>query len=271
MRLKKIDDFVRYHSIIDEYKRKGCLTNDFLYNEAAALIINDRLYGYCGENNAFLFVEKDGFYRIYYYLNDLEETDNFDLPENLVVEILFRGSKGLPYNEVDYLLKCGFQVNLRRDLLQGTYLQLQPSEDYPDVRIRRADTKEEVSKACKLFNNTFDRYTGDYISDQEYGSLLVEGRILMAYDLRHTFLGALHQTVEQNVARISHIAVVEDYRGQGVGSALLNAFVEGNKRDGKSRYALWVQSDNVSAVNMYDRKGFRYSNKSTISMLKINR
>ena len=39
----------------------------------------------------------------------------------------------------------------------------------------------------------------------------------------------------------------------------------------KVRFSLWVQQQNQTAINMYQKKGFRYVNKSTISMLKLKK
>ena len=225
MKLNKVNEFARYQIIVDKFKRKACLSNDYIYQEAADLITHDKLYEYCGENNAFLFVAKEGCYRLYYYLNDLAENCNFDVDENLVVEIIFRGNLGTP-----------------RD---------------------------------KLFNNSFDHYSGDYIANEVHESLYTGGAILIAKDLHGIFLGALHQTVERGVAWISHVAVVDNYRGHGVGQALLDTFIEQNANPDpdikpKSRYMLWVQTQNAVAVGMYQKKGFKYMNKSTISMIKIS-
>ena len=60
-------------------------------------------------------------------------------------------------------------------------------------------------------------------------------------------------------------------RGKGVGKALVDAFVERNKNPEKmekTRYQLWVQRQNEAAVKMYQNKGFKYINKSTISLIK---
>ena len=115
MKLKEINEFSHYQRIVDSYKRKGYLTNDYLYNEVRELISQERLYECCGVNNAFLFVKKEECQRLYYYLNDLTEKHDFDLDENLVVEILFRGNIGTPDDEIEYLKKNGFDSFLRRD------------------------------------------------------------------------------------------------------------------------------------------------------------
>ena len=269
MKLSKVNEVVRYQEVADKYKRKGCLSNDYIYQEAADLIINDKLYEYTGVNNAFLFVEKDECLRVYYYLNDLSELYTFDIDENLVLEILFRGNMGTPNKELEYFSKCGFCLHLCRDQYCGVYKDLQTPRLIDRVTVHKAASIEEVEKACELFNRSFDHYSGDFIAKELIMSLYTGGCIWIAKDMNGHFAGALHQTVERNVVWISHVAVVEDYRGHGVGQALLDTFVEQNKVDEKSRYMLWVQTQNAAAVNMYKKKGFRYLNKSTISMLKL--
>ena len=275
MKLSKVNEFNRYQAIVDQYKRKGCLSNDYIYTEAADLIFHDKLYEYCGINNAFLFVVKDKCLRVYYYLNDLNETCWFDIKEDLVTEIIFRGNLGTPNEEIEYLSKCGFSLNLRRDQYGGVYKDLQTPRLIKGVTIAKATTMDEVAFACELFNDSFDHYSGDYIAKEVFETLLADGAIIIAKDFQGNIAGALHQTVERGVAWISHVAVVEKYRGQGVGQALLDTFVEWNSNiepelKSKSRYMLWVQAQNAAAVGMYQKKGFKYMNKSTISMIKVS-
>ena len=275
MKLIKVNDYARYQAIVEQYNKKGCLSNDFIYQEAADLIIHDKLYEYCGENNAFLFVVKDKCMRLYYYLNDLAEVYNFEVDENLVVEIIFRGNLGQPQDEMEYLSKCGFRLHLRRDQYTGVYKDLETPRLVAGVTVAKASSLEEVDLACELFNKSFDHYSGDYLAKDVYESLYTSGSILIAKDLQGQFVGALHQTVERRVAWISHVAVVESYRGHGVGQALLDTFIEQNANPDmelkqKTRYMLWVQAQNAAAVSMYQKKGFKYMNKSTISMIKLS-
>ena len=165
--------------------------------------------------------------------------------------------------------KCGFLFHLRRDQYCGVYRELQLPGLIAGLTVAKAASVNEVDFACSLFNSTFDHYSGDYIAKDVYESLFTGGRVWIAKDLQGNIAGALHQTVERGVAWISHVAVVESYRGHGVGQALLDTFVEQNANPDlelkpKSRYMLWVQAQNAAAVGMYQKKGFKYLNKSTI-------
>lgn len=268
MKLNKVDTYNRYLEIVEQYSPKGCITNDYIQREAESLAAEGKLFGSWGEKNAFLFVKKEVCYRVYYYLNDLNEITDFS-GEDLVVEILYRGEAFYPTEVVEYLQKCDFKINLVRDQYSGMYKDLQLGNFVGNLRVEKAQTIEEVKQACELFNDTFDHISGDYISESEYLSLQEGKSILIARDIaNNSFLGALHQTVENRVAWISHVAVLPEARGKHVGLAMAETFIQNNHVDDKSRYMLWVQHQNTAAVNMYQKLGFKYIGKSTLSMIK---
>lgn len=266
MKLEIIKELSRYQEIIDTYRRKGCISNDYLYAEVAGLISKDCLFECCQKDNAFFFLRKDKCWRVYYYLNDLSELFSFDEQENYVTEIIYRGNSGVSDLEIDYLVKCGFRPHLTRHLYCGIYKDLLTSANTAFV-VRKAISLDEVHLACELFNATFDPYSGDYISDSMIPQLFADGAIWIATDGEGHFAGALHQTIERGVSWVSHVVVKSAFRGKGIGRTLLDAFVEFNHVDEKSRYMLWVQANNEPAVGMYQNKGFKYVNKSSLSLL----
>ena len=271
MTLKKIETFARYQEIVAMYGQKGCASNDYIQREAADLIMHDLLYECCGEKNAFVLVKKDGFYRIYYYINDYNTVLTFP-DETLETEILFRGMIGEPTEVVEYLERCGFKRHLIRDQYSAIYKDLQPATSNEEIIVQPALTLVGVRGAFELFNQSFDKYSGDYVSPEHYEALLASGNVLMAWHKEGDeaqFLGALHQTVENNVAWISHVAVKEAARGRHVGQALMDDFVKRNITSEKSRYMLWVQKQNEPAVKMYEKKGFKYVGKSSLSMINL--
>ena len=116
MRIEPINDITQYEKLVDKYRQKGCLCNDYLQNRAAALIDTGRLYMACGGFNAFLFEQKAKCLRLYYYINSQDETFDFSEQSPIVTEIIYRGEKFFPQNEVEYFEKCGFQKNLIRGI-----------------------------------------------------------------------------------------------------------------------------------------------------------
>ena len=266
--MDQLSSIEQYSAIVERYRRPGCLSNDYLQTRAAALIARGALYACCFSDNAYLLEAKDGCYRLYYYLNDLEASDTLNAPVPMVTEILYRSTVGCPDAEVAFLRRMGFEPNLVRDQYAAVYKDLAPAGSNDQVVVRPAVDLDEVQWACRLFNDLFDPYSGDFITDQMHRPLLDSGSILLAADARGNRLGALHQTIERNVAWISHVAVVPDARGRHVGKALVDDFVERNHATDKSRYMLWVQQQNTAAVAMYRNKGFTCLGKSTLSLIR---
>ena len=267
MKPVKIDNYAQYIQVLEQYNRKGRLTNDYLQNEAADLIIHDRLFAVCGQDNALLLVQKEGFYRLYYYINNIGEL--LELPESeFVTEILFRGENA-PEAEVKWLADMGFKENLIRDQYFAKYSSLSVSIMLIDAKIELAQTIEEVRWAAHLFNDSFDKWSGDFVSDDMCEFLFAEQQVLVAKDLLGKLYGALHFEKRQGACWLNHVAVVPEARGKKIGRGLTEAYIEQGHVDNNSRYMLWVQRQNVSAVAMYRNKGFAPMNKSTLSMIKL--
>jgi GNAT superfamily N-acetyltransferase len=267
MKPVKIDNYEQYVQLVERYNRKGRLTNDYLQNEAADLIIHDCLSAICGQDNAMLLVQKDGFSRIYYYINNPEEI--LALPEGeFVTEILFRGEQA-PEAEVQWLEKMGFRKNLVRDQYFAKYASLTPPALVSGLKIETAISIEDALWAIDLFNVSFDKWSGDYIPETMAGLLIQEQAILITKDKDGNRLGALQLETIKGVTWLNHVAVDEKARGKGVGHGLVEAYIERGHVDGNSRYMLWVQRQNTAAVNMYRNKGFQPMNKSTLSMIRI--
>lgn len=266
--MRTLSDYNEYLCIVEKYNKKGCFSNDYIQKEAEKLISVNKLYVEEYTDNLFLFVDKGIGKRVYYYINNLAELPDFTQYKNLVIEILFRGE--VPEELVNYFSHCGFRVNLIRDQYAAMYKDVFSNISLiQGVKVNVANSMADVIEACLLFNKSFDHLSGDFISEDEYESLLKENSIIIALDANtNQFLGALHVKMEGKVVVLGHVAVVENARGRGVGKALVDTFVEWNKDTDKTRYQLWVQRQNKSAVNMYLNKGFKYVNKSTISLIK---
>ena len=267
MKPQKIEKYEQYVQLVEQFNRKGRFTNDYLQNEAADLIIHDRLFAICGQDNALLLVQKEGFYRLYYYINNIGEL--LELPESeFVTEILFRGEQA-PEAEVKWLADMGFKKNLIRDQYFAKYSSLSAPIMLIDAKIELAQTIEEVRWAAHLFNDSFDKWSGDFVSGDMCELLFAGQQVLVAKDMSGKLYGALHFEKRQSACWLNHVAVVPEARGKKIGRGLTEAYIEQGHVDDNSRYMLWVQRQNVNAVAMYRNKGFAPMNKSTLSMIKL--
>ena len=58
------------------------------------------------------------------------------------------------------------------------------------------------------------------------------------------------------VGAIQNVAVLPEYRRRGIGQALVQRALQGFQHEGVKRVTLEATSDNISAVNLYNRIGF---------------
>ncbi len=265
--MKQIRNIGEYYSIVENYKQKGCLSNDYIQNEAADLIIHDKLFAECYEKNAFLFVMQNYGTRVFYYINDISEQADFSQYHNLDVEVLFRES--IPQQEINFLIRLGFEVNIQRDLYCGIKKDLVLHQGFTDYEIKIADNIDDVNNSISLFNTTFDALSGDYLCPKESNELLSKKQILVAKSKDGKLLGAFHFSIKNNVVWGCHLAVFPEARGHSVGAQLLYSLIKETSIDDNTRYMWWVQHQNEAAIRLYQKTGLKYINKSTISLIKL--
>lgn len=58
-------------------------------------------------------------------------------------------------------------------------------------------------------------------------------------------------------ADITNVAVHPDYRGQGIGNAMLAELMKKGRGRGISRYTLEVRAGNAPAIHLYEKLGFK--------------
>lgn len=269
MKINKVYLLDKIKELIVRYYRRDTISNFYMREqELASFVEGGFLSASHSSENLLLFVEKERGTRVYFFLNDLGEELDFGGTHNLVMEILFKSDIGVPCEIVKYWERQGFSENLVRDQYSGVYKNLTLYGEKERPNIMWAADLSEVRCACELFNGTFDELSGDYVPSGEFEGLLHGKQILIARSNEGTFLGALHLTRDRSVSWLSHIAVCPEARGRGVGTALVDEFIERGKENDRSRYMLWVQRQNVAAVRMYHAKGFVPTNKSTLSLIK---
>ena len=95
--------------------------------------------------------KKDKCFRVYYYINDTAEQMLFDIFDDFVLEILYRGEKYYPVNEIKYWEYCGFSTHLIRDQYETQYRDLRvESRATRDIYIDFATELEDALFACVI-------------------------------------------------------------------------------------------------------------------------
>lgn len=266
--IEKIENFEQYKLLIAEYNLKGVATNNYLLPQDVIRYISDGFLHFVKtEHNLAILVDRGNCLRVYYHILDFE--DQFDLSEErkYAIEILYRGSSCFPEKEVLFWETLGFHRNVIRDYYLGKIQDLVMQEVPEDVDVSIAKDISDVRFAVSLFNTSFDQYTGDYIQDTEIPEIVQKGSVSVAR-IDGQLVGACHAYEKNKVIYLGHLAVLDCYKGKKIGRVLMQEMINRLKSGENTRYSLWVQRENTAAVTLYQKLGYIYSNKSTISLLK---
>lgn len=268
--MKLITSIDILNEITSNYFLKKTITNNYLLPAAYIQLIDEkRLFFIEGDTNCLLLVQKNGFYRLFYYINNLSEILDVISNKPIVMEILYRGESHKQQDVFTFWERCGFKMHLTRDNMVASFKQMTlPKEPLSDLKCKYANTELETIFTKKLLENSLDEYTGDRLSSEEVKSYVKNNNIICAY-WENELAGALQFEIKNNVVWLGHIAVSPKFRGKGIAKELVKVYIEVNKTAPSTRYQLWVINDNLSAVSLYNRFGFIYGNKSSASMLKL--
>lgn len=267
--MKLISSLEELNQVIETFFKKGCVTNNFILVDAYETFISKgKLWVISDEINATFLLDKEDFFQLYFYLNDLNKPITLSSDKPVVMEILYRGLENKPRHLIDYWAKQGYKEHLSRDNMVAVWNKLSISDGQDEnIKICYASSEEELHFTKELFDNALDRYTGDHLSESELRSFMVNNNILCAY-FNDELAGVLQFEIRNKVVWLGHIAIHPEFRGKGIANSLVHNYITLNKSVGNTRYALWVIQENIPAVNLYRKFGFNYANKSTVSLLK---
>lgn len=270
MQLKRIDSRETIDTILERWFIKNTATNNYLLLESYENLIKwKKLFYVNSESNCAILVEKDGFYRLYYFLNDFMDPLKIEVDFPVVMEIIYRGYFKYPEQEINYWLNLGFKIHLTRDNLFSIYDSISLSEPIDnEIEIEYVHGAREEEFTMEIIDKTLDKYTGDILSLKEIRRFSENKWILIAYYDRKP-AGILQFEIKNNVVWLGHLCVDISFRGKGIARALVHKFIVDNFTSVPTRYQLWVINDNKSAISLYSKFGFKYANKTSTSLLKI--
>ncbi|MDC0298110.1 GNAT family N-acetyltransferase [Akkermansiaceae bacterium] len=217
-----------------------------------------------------LLVRRDSFYRLYYQTNLLEDVQSFAVDQAVVQELIYRGPKFYPQEEVQVWKEVGFQIHMGRDnyFLNSKGMissDLKASEDLSGIK--PIVNEAELHKADAMIRTNLDLYTGDILSSQELRAFSVNGDLFGIY-VENELAGVVRGDYKNRVYWLGHMVVDKAYRGQRLSSKLLKAYLLKGLSLNCRQFQLWVLQNNEPALALYKKYGFKYLNKSTISLLK---
>lgn len=269
MILQPIKDFKKLKELIEFFFIPKTITNCYLSNDYLLNLIEKGTLSYINTaSNLFLITPKEGFCQLYFYINCLGENVSLSTECPVSMEVIYRGEKNRPNEIFNYWILNGFKEHLVRDNMVAIYSEMPLVEiNESNVTIRHAQPNE-ADLLHSVYLLSFDLYSGDMLGRADIQNRINSKQIICAYS-DNELCGFLEFEIKNSIVWLNHIAVLENFRGKGISNQLISKYIRLNKVNENTRYQLWVIQDNIAAVNLYKKFGFRYNNKTTASMLKL--
>jgi ribosomal protein S18 acetylase RimI-like enzyme len=256
------------NDLVEKYFKKDTWSNNYMLQyEYVNHIQRKKLFYLQQDKNVYFFLDRDGFYRLYYFINEPEKYFTSLEKVPIVLEFLYRGEKYFPKTQQEFWFKSGFKSHLTRDCY---FLKNIDTFDYLSnncITIQIAQTNDEFQFVKKLIDQDLDLYTGDNLSLDEIRNFAKNECIFIAY-MDEVPCGFLQAELKNNTFWLGHIVVDSKFRGKGIAKALVNHYINKGRIRKCNQFQLWVIQDNYLAVDLYKKSGFKYLNKSSYSMLR---
>jgi ribosomal protein S18 acetylase RimI-like enzyme len=263
-----VENVALLDEVFEKYLQKSTWSNNYMLKDEYLQHIEKQKLFYIQEGqNFYFFIQKSGFFRLYYFINEPEVHFFSPIELSFVLEILYRGENHFPANHREFWIQSGFESHLSRDCYFLKNKDLSEFIESTEIKVQQAQTHEEFDYVKKLIDQDLDLYTGDNLSVDEIQKFAEKGLVYVAH-IEGKPCGFLQADDKNQVFWLGHIVVDSEFRGKGIAKILVNHYLNQGKKRNCNQFQLWVIQGNHAAVQLYKKYGFTYLNKSTYSMLK---
>ena len=248
-------------NLVKEYKTNGFkISNNLmgssylqdLYKKGQLDIIES-------EKGLFFLDKSNKVAHLYYYINLEQDVDIISLTnKECIIEIIDKKSKRRNKNQVDYWIKNSFT-----ELSENVEMILDDVKlDYQSKYDLSLPSKQDYDEIISLYETGLNPVINSYPTYEEYIDLLNKKEIYI-YKKDKKILAAITKKDYGNHYLLSHIIVDKTCRGLGLGIDMIMKMLE--KSDKK--ILLWVSKDNTNAKKIYDKIGFKYTDKMSVQLI----
>ncbi len=193
------------------------------------------------EDGILLYEKADGFLRLRYLLKNEKPLIEADPGQTTVVEAAFRSGDGKVNDLFSAIAANGWRRALNRVRLTRPAGHAQEAEDEQEPYVPSPEEALGWLKSC------FSPLTGCLPTEEEIREDVADGRLL-------SYRGALLRFKRSgNVTEIRQLAVLPEYRRQGLGRALVRRYLS---LCGDKKCRVWTGEDNAAALSLYESAGF---------------
>jgi len=249
------EEIIKHINYLKSLNRKG-LTNFFLQpEELTEMLAKGHCHYALGDSFFVLQKVEESFVRVFFYTISVEALNE------IKNHVLLYGS-GLPRvidivgkkPEIDDLQEklCGVGFIQYRKLLR---MSMKNSKRYAvGTTIIEYAIKDDTAAIYDFLYNQFDPLVSQLPSKDDLIDSIKKKEIYLAKHDKEIIGLSYFQMQGKGVSYLFQIAVKKEYRGQGIADDLLVCHFNNSKLN--MYYRLWVEDDNLRAINKYKKYGF---------------
>lgn len=114
----------------------------------------------------------------------------------------------------------------------------------------------EIEEACGLSRWGWEGYHAELLQEQAAFMLVAHPRRMELNGTNQHLAGFIAARLSADELHINNVAVRDQYRRRGLGSALLSSILTRGKKRGARKAFLEVRASNIAAQTLYARHGF---------------
>lgn len=255
--MTRIESSEQFGSLCRDARREGLnLTNCYLLADAVQKKAESGKLYYERLGDVLLIEEDCGdFLRLRYYMSASSEAVPFNPSKSCVTEFPFNDTlTERQAVQTEKLLKMGFSLGRESILMEAKPEDIKELSGNDPALSVEAASKKDIKEIKELLYDTFDPLYAFLPDDAELEKITDGGKMLCVYT-DCSVAGVLNYTAEKNCAWISHLAVKNEYRKNGIAKALIDEY----HRKCKGcvlNFRLWTDKNNNAARGLYESAGY---------------
>lgn len=267
----------QYSELISQLKTrascKSLKTNCFLSTGEIGNYIAQGNWKYLEEPQKLYFFQKDAVaVHVYYYVAN-EEVPEFEFVSEvpIMVDFVLRERELAGFESMTFPLwqKAGFAFYKKYQRMRCNLrdYEVNGREGLPDgyeIKTAGAEQAEEIRKLWEMF---LDKYDIALPSVSEMTEQIHMGNVVCCMD-HGKVCGAIFVDVNGRSGLVQHVTVHEEYRRKALGQHMMQYLCENLPKRNVTDFKLWVDVNNVAAINLYLKSGFKKDGIFSVKLMK---
>lgn len=257
--LKRLHNYEEYKNQVDPYKKGKYLSNCyFLPSRIKQLIEEQKMYIEEWEENIYLLEKEECFYRLYFYIKNVDNLQPLNLGVPLVIEYPYKNILSNKQQvEIGIIQKLGFSLGResRRMSINAKNIEVSESLFINEKFEINFAQKENIDVVAAILYSSFSPLFS-YLPTEAMLNKLLEQKKILAMHINGEIVGILNMDIDKNISWIRQFTIVEKFRGRGYGWFLLNYYHMLFKNDVLA-FRQWVDISNASAIKLYEKAGYK--------------